>query len=340
MNIKVNILDVKDGDAIIIELFKPDRTLVLVIDGGEREYYRTKVKPVLQKVLTIHGKKAPDIVVCTHFDSDHIGGLIPLLADYGAEVSQVWAHKMPSLLESYITKTQLLLENTSKQYFHSRDNYQVALLLESLTQLQQLLDIIPPNKLVEAFAHPRPLTDWPEVSILGPTQVYFDTLFPSNKKFESFLREESPKEKSVLEYKQFLRRQTQLANINPCDMLKTEQQTKLSATNKASIILAVDTLEKRYLFTGDAGIDSLKNIANWQKALKDLYFLKVPHHASDNNLTKEIVALMQPVYAYSSGDKYQDDVVLECIAANKRNIKTKSTKTDGDLVFDSTNLPH
>lgn len=354
MDVKVNILNVKDGDAIIVELAKSGQSLFMVIDGGEPAYYVKKMKPVLEAVLKAHGKKAPDIVVCTHCDSDHIGGLIPLLTDYGADVGEVWVHKIPAALKEYIVQAQLLPGNAGLRNIHSQDNHplslllesypadrqvlaeqKIGLLLESLPQLQQLMDVIPPQKLVEAFTNARPLAAWPEVSILGPTRAYFNTLFPPNKSFESFIEEEVPTGLFLTEQESFLRKQAKLAGIKPCDRLKTQQEAELSNTNKASIIIAIDAQEGRYLFTGDAGIDSLKNISDWQNALKDLYFLKVPHHASNNNLSKELSDVMQPVYAYSSGSEYQDDEVLGCLKSKARNKQTKTTKTDGDLIFDS-----
>ena len=354
MNVKINILNVKDGDAIIVELVKSGQSLVMVVDGGEPAYYKKKMKPVLEVVLKAHGKKAPDIVVCTHCDSDHIGGLIPLLIDYGADVGEVWVHKIPAALKEYITQAQLLLGNAGLKHTQSWDNrrlslllesypadrqvlaeQKIGLLLESLPQLQQLMDVIPPQKLVEAFTNARPLAAWPEVSILGPTRAYFNTLFPPNKSFESFIAEEVPAGLFLTEQESFLRKQAKLAGIKPCDRLKTQEEAKLTNTNKASIIIAIDAQEGRYLFTGDAGIDSLKNISDWQNALKDLYFLKVPHHASNNNLSKELCEVMQPVYAFSSGDTYQDDEVLDCLKSKARNKQTRTTKTDGNLTFDS-----
>lgn len=125
----------------------------------------------------------------------------------------------------------------------------------------------------------------------------------------------------------------ELAGTMPCDILKTDRQTRLTATNKASIILAIDKEDKRYLFTGDAGIDSFKSIPDWQNELKNLFFLKVPHHASDNNISKELIELMQPEYAYNTGFKYQDDAVLKCLEQKIRNKSVKTTKTDDDLIF-------
>lgn len=357
MNIKVNILNVKDGDAIIVELVKRDQVLVMVIDGGEPACYERKMKPALRAILATHGKKAPDIVVCTHYDSDHIGGLIPLLADYITDIEQVWVHRTPVLLQEYLDQALTLKSNAGLTHIRSWDNQSLSrllesklatgqqlaekkagLLLESLPQLKQLIDLIPPHKLVQAFANPRPLANWPEVTVLGPTQEYYNTLFPRSKPFEAFLLEEAQenfvdREKTLEAFQQ---RFEKLAAVQPCDKLKTDKEATLTATNKASIIVAIDSADGRYLFTGDAGIESLKKIPDWPHALKSLYFLKVPHHGSNNNLSKELANLMEPVYAYSSGDKYQDEEVLQCLRAKTRNKRVHTTKTEDDLTFDST----
>ncbi len=348
MEVKVTMLNVKDGDAIIIELTKPDKALVMVVDGGEPSYYKSKMKPRLETILKSHNKKAPDIVVCTHFDSDHIGGLIPLIDDYISDIKEVWVHKTPQLLKGYIKKASNLTEqkekfaggfalsgfkklfknyeSSSKQILDEKAN----LIIKSLPQLKKFTDLIPSSKLRQVFHKQKPLTDWQEISVLGPTKAYYDSLFPSTKTFEQFIFEEAvgslPVEKAEL-------RLLELAGTKPCDTLKDDAETKLTSTNKASIIIAIDEAEKRYLFTGDAGIESFKSIPNWQKELKDLYFLKIPHHASENNISREIIELMQPEYAYNSGNDYQDDAVLKCLAVKQRNKEVKTTKTDDDLFF-------
>jgi beta-lactamase superfamily II metal-dependent hydrolase len=341
MDVKVTMLNVKDGDAIIIELQKTDKTLVMVVDGGEPSCYKTKMKPKLESVLKSHNKKAPDIVVCTHYDSDHIGGLIPLIKDYISEIKEVWVHKTPELLNGYIEKAIHLKEHKEKFFKKLFENYQspskqllvekADLIIESLPQLKRLIDLIPESKLKQVYHKQRPLADWQEIVVLGPTKKYYDLLFPSTKTFEQFILEEAleslPSEKVELHL-------LEMAGIKPCDTLKQDAETKLTSTNKASIIFAIDKADKRYLFTGDAGIESFKSIPNWETELKDLYFLKVPHHASDNNISKELIELMQPVYAYNSGFKYQDDAVLKCLSEKQRNKEVKTTKSGGDLFFD------
>ncbi len=348
MDIRTHILNVKDGDAIIVELFKEDKSLVIVIDGGEFKYYQKKVKPKLLKILAAQHKKAPDIVVCTHYDSDHIGGLIPLIRDFISNIMQVWIHRTPELIQGVIDELVLLNEQKCKYiddiepvncatlyelsiFNQLFPNGSANLILESISQLKTLIDLIPTDKIRHVYHKDKPLLDWQEISVLGPTKMYFDSLFPASKSYEAFVAEESAE---APQSNKALYRQLQLSGISPCDQLKNEKATRLTSTNKASIVIAIDKGKKRYLYTGDAGVESFKNIPNYEHELKDLHFLKIPHHASDNNISKELIEIMNPRYAYNSGDKYQDDAVLECIADKNRNLEIKSTKTDDDLCFD------
>ena len=359
MEINVTLVDVNDGDAIIIELVRDKQALVMVVDGGRKSYY-SRVKLAIERILRKYAKKAPDIVVCTHFDSDHIGGLIPLLEDYISDIKQIWVHKSPALLNAYLKQATLLLEGNRKlATTHSFEMYsllnevlgnstgnkrklntqRVDLLLESVTELKRLIDLIPADKLVEPFNNGRILLpDWPEIKILGPTPEYYNNLFPPGKLLVDFLKEEMIQEFYVerRDYLQLFEKHdgVKRPTVSACEKLKDESNTSLTATNKASIIFAIEDGSKKYLFTGDAGIESFKKIPDWKQQLKNLYFLKVPHHGSSNNLTKELIKLMHPVFAYSSGDKYQDDEVLDCLKSNGAKVHT--TKAKKNLTFDST----
>lgn len=78
-NLQVHFLDVGQGDAIFIET--PDGVQVLV-DGGRDN----KVLQELSKQMDFFDHNI-DLVVGTHPDSDHIGGLVPVLERY--EVAQI-----------------------------------------------------------------------------------------------------------------------------------------------------------------------------------------------------------------------------------------------------------
>lgn len=351
MDIKINMLNVRDGDAIIIELFKPKASLVIVIDGGEKGYYKSKVKPKLESILIEHSKKAPDVVVCSHYDSDHIGGLIPLLEDYIDNINQVWVHSSADALESLYAQIESL---SSNELIHLKNSEVVNLemkvlkesqatlnevkeqkefILESLNQLKQLINLIPPTKLKQVFHKQTPLTAWPEIIVLGPTKEYFNSLFPKNKELASLILEEIEVSKNSV-INERTKRFLELAIEKPCDKLKDDSKAKITSTNKASIIIAIDNNNGRYLFTGDAGLESFKKIPDWENELSNLYFLKVPHHGSNNNMSKEMAEKMKPKYAYSTGDTFQDDEVIDCLATKTKDKEVKTTKSNGDLFFD------
>ena len=78
-SLTIAFIDVGQGDSILIIL---PNTKTLLIDGGDREDSR-KVLATLQE----HGQSRIDIVVATHPQGDHIGGLIDVINN--ADVGQV-----------------------------------------------------------------------------------------------------------------------------------------------------------------------------------------------------------------------------------------------------------
>lgn len=349
MNGTIDLLNVGDGDAIIVSLNKENENLIVVIDGGESRHYLTKVKPALEALLIEKGKKAPDIVVATHYDSDHIGGLIPLIDDYIHDISEVWVHRSPELshevlalfesrheLKHMKSRDEFLFEsklmqansNIKEDSIRVKSNF----IIESLKQLDTFLGKIPPEKIKHVF-HGYSYEGWPEIKVLGPTEDFYNSLFPNTKSLEQLIIEETidyMTEGIANDQKRYM----ELVNYgqNPCESLKTETTAKLTPTNKASIIISIDKGEKRFLFTGDAGITSFKQIPKWQVELANIYWLKIPHHGSDNNISTEIIDIMKPKYADNSGDRHQDNHVLECIARNDRSQRApRSTKNGNDI---------
>jgi hypothetical protein len=223
-----------------------------------------------------------------------------------------------NLFEGYNSKKKSLLDKKAQ------------VILESLPQLKKLIDLIPDGKLKQVFYKDRPLADWQEIIVLGPTREFFNQQFPLTKSFTDFIKEEAGE---ILPLGESFRLMKRIEKKNPCDRLKNDANAIITATNKASIIIAIDDDKNRFLFPGDAGIESFKAIPKWESELKELYFLKVPHHASDNNISKELIELMKPIYVYNSGFKYQNDDVMECFKRNSRNKGIKTTKSNGDLIF-------
>ena len=74
---EIHMLDVGQGDAVLIEL--PDTTQIL-IDGGPDASVLLELAEVLGPF-----DRSIDVVIATHPDADHIGGLLDVLAHYHVE---------------------------------------------------------------------------------------------------------------------------------------------------------------------------------------------------------------------------------------------------------------
>ena len=72
--LEVHVIDVDQGDSTLI--ITPDKKSIL-IDAGEDIYARNVIRE-----LKISGINQIDIVVATHFDKDHIGGLDKVLNNF------------------------------------------------------------------------------------------------------------------------------------------------------------------------------------------------------------------------------------------------------------------
>lgn len=116
--LKVYFLDVGQGDAIFIET--PNKRQVL-IDGGKNR----KVVSELGKIMSF-GDKSIDIVVATHPDADHIGGLPEVIERYDVEL----------FLEPGVES-----ENSLDDELHSRlENKNVAMLMAKRGQIVDFND--------------------------------------------------------------------------------------------------------------------------------------------------------------------------------------------------------
>lgn len=93
--VTIEVLHAAYGDSIWIECARDDaRPWRMLIDGGPPE----AAAAVEARVDALPpGDRAIDVVVVTHIDSDHIGGMLPLLARDDIEVEDVWFNGLPQL---------------------------------------------------------------------------------------------------------------------------------------------------------------------------------------------------------------------------------------------------
>lgn len=77
--------------------------------------------------------------------------------------------------------------------------------------------------------------------------------------------------------------------------------------------------------------ESFYEIPDYKKELSDLFWLKVPHHGSANNLNHELIRLMKPKVAVISGASRVSPLVAACL--KKHSSQVDITGEKGDLVY-------
>jgi beta-lactamase superfamily II metal-dependent hydrolase len=334
ISIHGEMLNVGDADAITLTLKRQQETFLVIIDGGDTSS-RDRVLDHVKTACSRLQKDGPDLIICTHYDSDHIAGLIALADHFGEKIREIWMHRPPKVMRE---SGQLLTEiseqrsagkplSPSASFLNnlrllSRDpNGRFDLLLESIKQANDLITLASKKKIPikEPFAHECSHPDWPEIKILGPTRAFFQGLFT-----HSIINELISSE-----YLFFLNEGNLSGTVRagyPCSRLEKNPNT--SAINRASVILRIDIGPKKLLFTGDAGIQSFQAVAGYPESIQEMSFLKIPHHGSRHNITNTLIDTINPAYAYNSGNIYEDPDVMECLNSKKE--RTVLTTKDGD----------
>lgn len=341
-------LNVGDGDATIIYLKRnSEDQLIILIDGGHAGDANNVISN-LSQFLKDANKKAPDLIICTHYDADHIGGLKTIVETYGAAIGELWIHQ-PGLQLAAIELAGKILESrkrtvnfeTYKEVApfedESRDEgllREVNLILESYEQMRRLVIYLRQTgiKTVEPFNTTK-LASWPELSVLGPTKKFYTSCYNKISSPHKLLlnearniRDEKDLDKSInsLLLKESL--------ANPCEFLDQQRKDRVTEVNQVSVILQITINKNKYLFTGDASLESFENIPNYPEVLQNCYFFKVAHHGSHNNSSSKLFDIINPKYAFmSGGNRYLDDEVKECL--QKKGAIVKTTRDDGDLDF-------
>ncbi len=294
--IRVIMLNVGNADAIIIRIINGINKFTILVDGGKDETHSGIIINRLNEL-----KYKPQLVIATHLDEDHIGGLGAVLKEYKDDIKALWMHRYEQRSPSLKSELKIDAETFSKD--KERD-----LMIASLNDLDRLVEIA--NNLGIPILEPFSDTDNPEIltvcaewgiKILGPSEQFLDSLLPR-------IRRNIGGEKASL-----------TASHNPCDNIGRDGSD--SPANESSVIFQILHNDKIFLFTGDAGLKAFGEIRDsWSK----IFFLKVPHHGSRKNLSKEIIEKLKPQKSFISAlneDDHPHPDVAACLKKHGSDIK-------------------
>lgn len=290
---EIDMLDVKAADAFLIHAYAKQPSgceyeYVVLVDAGN-EGDGEKILNHIQKYYT---QQYIDLVVITHCDADHYGGMKYLIDKHneGGEFSikEVWTHDPYQHVDvddvKYIRKEETLRERLNAAYAFTDG-----------TNLLELLDKSNINR-IEVFSGET--YDALDIVVLGPDEDYYESLIPDFRVDLDF-KEEQP-EDVYAGLVCFSQTEDQFFS----KALEDAYDDK-SKVNQSSIIFEFCPKDEVFLFTGDAGKEALTRVLDKYKGLENINWLKVPHHGSKHNLNNDIISRLHPKVSYISTEKYK-----------------------------------
>jgi beta-lactamase superfamily II metal-dependent hydrolase len=274
------------GDAIAIRLWDGEdegTQHIIVIDGG----YKDDWQKVQELVHDKFGAKWINLVISTHPDKDHIGGLPGVIENM--EVKSLWMHQPWNHSDDYLAYRQdeFTSMNATKRLKNS---------LQSSNDLALAADA-KGIEIEEPFAGKQFHTPYGTLTVLSPTVEFYEELLPQ------ILDKSATKNISTQTYatldslSSLLQRAgeklvNKLFEDHDIETLNNSGTTSPSNNTSAVILLELNSGEK-LLFTGDAGLEGLGLAHIHYTALGhlpgELNFVQVPHHGSRQNVGPDIL---------------------------------------------------
>jgi len=330
IDISIDMLSLGNADSIIVWLKDHNHnSFVILIDGGNRSDGEKVIAHLKKYILPDTGKLAPDLIICTHHDKDHIGGLITVVEHFGNRVGQVWINNPAEHISS--STYQTLKESFRRQSAYKQ--YQV--ILESLTNVDDFISKIDQKRIPRNHAlYGQGLFDG-VVKVLGPSERFYKSLLPGMENMDRYVSSEAAYAYNSIFGTALINER--LESSSPCPIVDEENST--SATNNSSVILEISAGGKRYLFTGDAGVQAFEDVET-RLNLEGIHWLDVPHHGSRRNLTSTLINTMSPEICYISangGTKHPRRALVNCL--KKHGAKVYGTNKSGNIWYHPGDFP-
>jgi len=329
--IKLHVVQAEYGDSLILESGVGKNSTTILIDGGPYQTFEKHLKPTLQK-LPIEGKL--DLVVLSHIDNDHIIGLLDLLEEikYQREegtkelvkISKLWHNSFNDLLQTDENPNIFLKNSFLTMNFRSME--------EQKKVGSSIASII-----MKGFQQATELTSLAN-SLKIPINPEFDKLLqiedvPKSIKFKDItLRVLSPTKKNLEKLRREWKNWLNKKKLNKYTGFELLQILDKSVPNLSSIMLLLEDKNNKILFTGDGSGDDIVNVLT-RNAMLDkqgrfhVDVLKVPHHGSDRNVSREFFNTVNADYYVISANGRDDnpsiDTLKWIIESNNKGNKSK-----------------
>jgi len=257
----IDMIDVGQGDSFLLTIDGPHGEVCVLIDAG--------LPDAGSKVLNYVSKYASsglDMVVATHIDNDHVGGMATILTHASLKDRSFFVLNVPPVIAQHWTPARKSLER-----------------YKGIVSFKRVIEAVDTVKTLSALANQRGMTI--NTGLQGQYwtcgDVRLDVLNPTKDRLAAAW-EESRLDRYIQ------------GNWEPglvSIMESVAEAPSTSPENDSSIVIEVSVNGiARALMTSDAGAAVLKEVT----AGKSYSFLKVPHHGSDTGLDEELIQQISP----------------------------------------------
>jgi beta-lactamase superfamily II metal-dependent hydrolase len=312
----------------LLESSEGINSISILIDGGPSQTYQKHLKPTLDLILP---DKKLDLVILSHIDNDHVVGLLDLLEAIKSEnesgssevlkVRRLWHNSFSDLIGPNSDANKLMRNLFSSNQFFAIEKDNKITDLPALSALKGISEGRDLTKLAQNLNIPinsqfggDPIVTKEDDGVTKLQNLKFYILGPSQKNLEKLRKI----------WDSWIRSHTQLG-VTPKDY-EALQLLDASIANLSSIMFIVESQGKKILFTGDGLGDDVKDTLLKSKLLDSqstyhVDLMKVPHHGSERNTSKEFFdSVTADAYVISANGRDDNPslVTLQRIIESKR----------------------
>lgn len=347
--IKLKIFPAFYGDCFLISIYEEEKVINILIDGGLSKTYEDYLKPILTEIA----KKGEELtlLICTHVDSDHIRGLISFLVDNNKDkyinIKEIWFNGFEQIINPNINSDNNIIESDDRlideiikkgyeDEFIETTNISVkeGISLSSLIEYGKYghNTISNKNAIIDSLEKIK-ISKNVSIKIINPNTDILNRLEKEwqtemNKKNFYFSIPKNLKLISSFEFlmsrlKDYYSKETNKISSRDSveDYLSDLKLEDHSVVNESSISFVLEAYNKKFLFLGDAIIrdkdkcNIIDNIINEYGDSVEFEVIKLPHHGSNCNISKDFINIFKAKeYIFSTNSEKFEHPDMDVIA--------------------------